>query len=224
MADPEIRADAPVLDEASVSDARLVELVRQGDRDAFGDLVRRYENRLISVVRRFVRDWEMARDLAQEAFLKAYERLDQFDPSRRFAPWLFRIGVNVALDHLRKTKRRGWLGLFSQRRDERPVDPPMRDPRLAQDLEQEVHTVLQMIPENYRMVLVLRDLENFSTSEIAAITNRKEATIRWRLAEARKEFQRLWTERQQRQGGAPRNAPDTVTPTEDQGTDHALEQ
>jgi RNA polymerase sigma-70 factor (ECF subfamily) len=224
MADPEIREEAPVLDEASVSDARLVELVRQGDRDAFGDLVRRYENRLISVIRRFVRDWETARDLAQEGFLKAYERLDQFDPSRRFAPWLFRIGVNVALDHLRKTKRRGWLALFSQRRDERPVDPPTRDPRVAQDLEQEVHTVLQMIPENYRMVLVLRDLENFSTSEIAAITNRKEATIRWRLAEARREFQRLWTERQERQGGAPRKALNTVTPTEDQGTDHALEQ
>src|SRR5687767_11184605 len=119
MADPDLRAEAPVLDEASVSDARLVELVRQGDREAFGDLVRRYENRLISVIRRFVRDWETARDLAQEAFLKAYERLDQFDPSRRFAPWLFRIGVNVALDHLRKTKRRGWLALFSQRRDER---------------------------------------------------------------------------------------------------------
>lgn len=207
MADPEIRAETPVLDEASVSDARLIELVRQGERDAFGDLVRRYENRLISVIRRFVRDWETARDLAQEGFLKAYERLDQFDPSRRFAPWLFRIGVNVALDHLRKTKRRGWLALFSQRRDDRPVDPPMRDPRIARDLEQEVHTVLQMIPENYRMVLVLRDLENFSTSEIAAITNRKEATIRWRLAEARREFQRLWTERQQRQGGAPAKSP-----------------
>jgi RNA polymerase sigma-70 factor (ECF subfamily) len=74
------------------------------------------------------------------------------------------------------------------------------------------------------MVLVLRDLENFSTSEIAAITNRKEATIRWRLAEARREFQRLWTERQERQGGAPGNAPETVTPTEDQGTENALEQ
>lgn len=202
MAESELRSDVTVLDEASVSDARLVEMVRQGDRDAFGQLVRRYENRLISVIRRFVRDLETARDLTQEGFIKAYERLDQFDPSRRFAPWLFRIGVNVALDYLRKTKRRGWFALFSQRRDDRPVEPPMRDPRIARDLEQEVHQVLQMIPENYRMVLVLRDLENFSTSEIAAITNRKEATIRWRLAEARREFQRLWTERQERQGGS----------------------
>lgn len=216
MADSDLRSDVPVLDEASVSDARLVEQVRLGDRDAFGGLVRRYEARLISVIRRFIHDLETARDLAQEAFLKSYERLDQFDPGRRFGPWLFRIGVNVALDYLRKRRRRGWFALFSQRRDERPIDLPVRDPRQARDLEQEVHQVLQMIPENYRIVLVLRDLENFSTSEIAAITHRKEATIRWRLAEARREFQRLWKARQEAQGITPL----PTTETENHELDH----
>jgi len=195
MSERELHSSSTALEEASVSDARLIEEVRRGEQEAFGQLVRRYEARLINVIRRFVRDLESARDLAQETFLKAFERLNQFDPSRRVGPWLFRIGVNLALDSIRQRKRRGWFALFSQRRDERPVDPPTRDPRLALDLEQEVQKVLEMIPEKYRMVLVLRDLENFSTSEIAAITDRKEATVRWRLAEARREFQRLWQAR-----------------------------
>lgn len=177
------------------SDARLVEDARRGGRDAFGDLVLRYERRLIRVLLRFVSDIELAKDLAQETFLRAYERLDQFDPSRRFGPWLFRIGVNLTLDYLRKRKRRGRWSLFSDAGRDTLPDPPVADPRKALDTTQEVRAVLEMIPDKYRSVLILRDLENFSTSEIAAILNRKEATIRWRLAEARSRFQKLWSKR-----------------------------
>lgn len=190
-------ADAQSFDSgAAISEARLVDDARRGDQGAFGELVLRYERRLIRVISRFVTDWEMARDLAQEAFLRAYERLDQFDPSRRFGPWLFRIGVNLTLDFLRKRKRRGRWALFSESPTERLPDPATPDPRTATELSQEVRAVLERIPEKYRSVLVLRDLENFTTSEIAAILNRKEATIRWRLAEARNRFQKIWTKRQ----------------------------
>jgi RNA polymerase sigma-70 factor, ECF subfamily len=182
--------------EQGISDARLVEAARRGDRDAFGALVRRYERRLVRVIFRFLPDQELARDSAQEAFLRAYERLDQFDPSRRFGPWLFRIGVNLTLDYLRRRKRRGKWSLFSDAPADHPPEPAAPDPRNALDLSQEVHRVLEEVPEKYRSVLVLRDLEGFSTSEIAAVLGRKEATIRWRLAEARSIFQRLWSRRQ----------------------------
>ena len=82
------------------SDARLVEEARRGDSDAFGQLVLRYERRVIRVIRRFISDEQIALDLTQEAFLRAYDRLEQFDPSRRFGPWLFRIAVNLTYDHL----------------------------------------------------------------------------------------------------------------------------
>lgn len=195
MAEHEIQAPQADSVRTAASDARLVEDARRGDREAFGDLVRRYERRLIRVILRFVPDVETARDLAQETFLRVWNRLDQFDPSRRFGPWLFRIGVNLTLDHLRKRKRRGrWL-LFSESSSEKPPDPGVADPRDALDLGQEVRAVIEQIPEKYRSVLVLRDLENFSTSEIAAVLGRKEATIRWRLAEARNMFQKLWARR-----------------------------
>lgn len=197
MSEPETRPVEEALSPGgNVSDARLVEEVRRGDHHAFEVLVHRYEGRLMSVLLRFVQDRELTRDLAQETFLRVYERLDQFDPSRRFGPWLFRIGVNLTLDYLRKRKRRIWPSLFSDSRVEKGPDPAVADPRQALDLEQEVRKVLEAIPEKYRTVLILRDLENFSSSEIAAILHRKEATVRWRLAEARMRFQELWMRRQ----------------------------
>ena len=189
---------------SAVSDARLVDSARRGDRDAFGELVLRYERRLLRLILRFVPDFELGRDLTQETFLRVYERLDQFDPSRRFGPWLFRIGVNLTLDHLRRRKRRVRWSLFSDSPADRPPDPLTPDPRQALDVSQEVQAVLDEMPEKYRSVLVLRDLENFSTSEVAAILNRKEATIRWRLAEARNRFKELWGRRQA--GGSPASA------------------
>ena len=211
MSEPQTELFDETLPESAGSDARLVEDVRRGNGEAFGNLVRRYEMRLMSVILRFVKDRELARDLSQETFMRAYERLDQFDPARRFGPWLFRIGVNLTLDHLRKRKRRLWGILFSDSGLEKSPDPPTRDPRQQLDLEQEVREVLSGIPEKYRTVLILRDLENFSTSEIAAIVNRREATIRWRLAEARQRFQQIWTSRQE---GRP--LPSALAPDDDQ--------
>ena len=139
---------------SQASDARLVEQVRKGDSDAFGTLVARYERRVLKVVRRFIADADGAQDLIQETFLKAFDRLDQFDPSRRFGPWLFRIAVNATYDHLRKIKRRGKWALFSEAGEERLPDPPAPDPLGELDLSHEVRTVLEGIPETYRTVLV----------------------------------------------------------------------
>jgi RNA polymerase sigma-70 factor (ECF subfamily) len=180
----------------AISDARLVDEARRGDTEAFGQLVLRYERRVIRVIRRFMPDDQMAQDLTQEAFLRAFDRLEQFDPSRRFGPWLFRIAVNLTYDHLRRVKRRGKWALFSETGQERTPDPATADPRAHLDLSQEVQVVMADVPEAYRTVLILRDLEGFSTSEVAAVTERSEATIRWRLAEARRMFREVWERRE----------------------------
>lgn len=198
MTEPNLELESDDLASA-VNESRLVEEARRGNRQAFGELVMRYERRLIRVIQQFVKNLELAEDLAQETFMKVFQRLDQFDPSRRFGPWLFRIGVNLTLDYIRRRKRRGWWLLFTDRSGEKSPDPEIADPRQAMDLRQEVETVLEQIPENYRIVLILRDLQNFSTSEIATMLDRKEATIRWRLAEARNMFQEIWVKRRDSQ-------------------------
>ena len=177
------------------TDARVVEEVRRGNRDAYGVLVSRYEKKLQRVLRRLVRDPEQSRDLAQETFLKVYQHLDQFDTSRRFGPWLFRVGVNLAVDWLRRRKPTVRLSQMA-REDGNAMDVIDPDPRPQIELEQEVQQVLQEIPVNYRTVLALRDLEGFSCSEVAAIEGRREATIRWRLSRAREMFRKIWERRQ----------------------------
>ena len=185
-------------------DARLVEQARAGDDRAFATLVTRYERALIRVLARLVHDDELARDLAQETFWKVYNRLDRFDTSRRFGPWLFRIGVNLTLDALRRHEPPPAASLDRSVGDGRKAfELPDPDPRIKAELVQEVQFILEKIPIAYRTILVLRDLEGFSSAEVAAIVGRREATVRWRLAKARDLFREHWERRHDltRRGG-----------------------
>jgi RNA polymerase sigma-70 factor (ECF subfamily) len=195
-------------DESNLNDAWLVEHARHGDHQAFAVLVRRYERKLIRVLTRLVREPEQARDLAQETFWRVYTRLHRFDTARRFGPWLFRVGVNLGLDWLRSTKCEPPSAASIDRihgDGQVTFELPDPDPRIQADLVQEVQFILGLMPVGYRTILVLRDLEGFSSSEVAAIVGRREATVRWRLAKARGKFREIW---QRRQDGALGDAKD----------------
>jgi len=195
-------------DEANLNDAWLVDRARHGDHAAFAILVRRYERKLIRVLARLVRDPELARDLAQETFWRVYSRLDRFDTARRFGPWLFRVGVNLGLDQLRRSRSEPSPPASIDRTHSEgrlPFELPDPDPRIQAELAQEVQYILAQLPVSYRTILVLRDLEGFSSSEVAAIVGRREATIRWRLSKARDKFREVW---QRRQDGTQREAKD----------------
>jgi len=175
-------------DESSLNDAWLVERARHGDHTAFAVLVRRYERKLIRVLTRLVRDPELARDLAQETLWRVYSRLERFDTARRFGPWLFRVAVNLGLDWLRRSRSELPPPASIDRHygdGQLPFELPDPDPRIQTELTQEVQYILAQLPVSYRTVLVLRDLEGFSSSEVAAIVGRREATVRWRLSKAR---------------------------------------
>jgi RNA polymerase sigma-70 factor (ECF subfamily) len=189
-------------DESNLNDAWLVERARHGDHAAFAVLVRRYERKLIRVLARLVRDPELARDLAQETFWRVYSRLERFDTARRFGPWLFRVAVNLGLDWLRRSRSEPAPPASIDRPHgdgQLPFELPDPDPRIQTELAQEVQYILAQLPVSYRTILVLRDLEGFSSSEVAAIVGRREATVRWRLSKARDKFRELW---QRRQDGA----------------------
>jgi RNA polymerase sigma-70 factor (ECF subfamily) len=137
-----------------------------------------------------------------------YTRLDRFDTARRFGPWLFRVGVNLALDWLRSIKSQPSPPASIDRTDRNgkaTFDLRDPDPRIQAEIVQEVQFVLALMPASYRTILVLRDLEGFSSSEVAAIVGRREATVRWRLSKAREKFRDIW---QRRQDGARGGAQD----------------
>jgi len=201
--EPTMDAGTPPSKQSSASkaedsgDARLVELARSGDDAAFATLVTRYERKLIRVLNRLVHDEELARDLAQETFWKVYNRLDRFDTSRRFGPWLFRVGVNLGLDQLRRREGPPTSSIDRPGRTAaKAMELPDPDPRVRQEVAQEVRFVLDRVPLPYRTILLLRDVEGFSSAEVAAIVGRREATIRWRLAKARELFRVQWERRQ----------------------------
>jgi RNA polymerase sigma-70 factor (ECF subfamily) len=186
---------------AEAGDARLVERARTGDDDAFAVLVARYERKLLRVLTRLVHDEELARDLAQETFWRVYTRLDRFDTARRFGPWLFRVGVNLARDHHRRRNGPVASSIDCPTAHGRRIELPDPDPRKHEELAQEVHFVLGRLPLAYRTILILRDLEGFSSAEVAAIVKRREATVRWRLAKARELFRQVWERRENAEQG-----------------------
>jgi RNA polymerase sigma-70 factor (ECF subfamily) len=116
--------------------------------------------------------------------------------------------VNLSLDWIRSSRAEhsAPASLDRTRKDgELRFELPDADPRIQADLAQEVQHVLAQLPASYRTILVLRDLEGFPTSEVAAIVGRQEATIRWRLAKAREKFREIW---QRRLDGSNREAMD----------------
>ena len=195
MTSPE-RAAVGAPDSAPAADNGLLAALRAGDERAFERLVRLYGPRLLAVARRLLRDEEDARDAVQEAFLAAYRGLAGFAGGSHVAIWLYRVVVNAALMHLRCCRRQheepieALLPRFQP--DGHLVDHPSVDwvePVEALLRRVEVRElVLQSIdrlPESYRRVLVLRDLEELSTAEVAALLDLTENAVKVRLHRAR---------------------------------------
>jgi RNA polymerase sigma-70 factor (ECF subfamily) len=184
----------------------LIRACQAGDAAAFRRLVEGYERRVYGVAYAVVHDRELARDIAQEAFLRVHRSLHTFDPTRSFYTWLYQIVVNLGIDALRKRKHMIPVDLEAAGgvpdRGEAPGESLQR--RETREL---VRRILDQLPVDYRVALTLRDLQGFSAPEIAAMAGVTPVTIRWRIHEARKRFKVLW-EKQESAARASRTPED----------------
>lgn len=180
------------------SDLDLLHKCRNANRDvsdaAFAELVARYGPRLYRMVYRVIGDRYEAWDLCQEAFVRAFTSLYKFDERLSFYTWLYKIGTNLTIDTLRRRRIRRNVALAE------PdllvsVQPPPEEILQSSERAQHVQEVLSRLPEKYRMVLVLRDMEGFTPREMVKILNVPGPLIRWRLHHARKLFKDLWSKR-----------------------------
>ena len=188
--------------EERISERDLVLLLLSGDELAFERLVREQGGRLLALARRFLRDEEEARDAVQEGFLSAYKALDRFDQGSRLSTWLHRIVVNACLMRLRSRRRRpeepieDFLPRFQadghQVRHPTPEWEGSAETLLAQSQTREiVREAIDRLPESYRTVLLLRDIEEFSTQETARSLGVTENAVKVRLHRARQALRGL---------------------------------
>ena len=161
-------------------DAKLVTQVQQGDRKAFEMLVAKYEKPIFNTAYRMLHNADDAADITQAAFVKAFEKIDTYNPSFKFFNWLYRITVNESLNTINRRKRRR----------EFEYDPPARVPTPDEDLRlTEMGNILQraldVLSFDQRVVIVLKHLMLLSYSEIATILEIPEKTVKSRLFTAR---------------------------------------
>lgn len=191
--------------ERQAEDLALVTRILGGDDDAFRELVERYQKRLYWLAHDILMDAEEARDAVQESFIRVHAALDRYDPRRDFQNWIYRIARNLAIDALRRRRRRATLvGEIEG------VAPPAQGPRVdasaraeAEELRERVERALATLPIEYRLALTLREFHGLSPREIARVTDCTYPTARWRLHRARSLFKAAW-EAQEEQAPPPR--------------------
>lgn len=169
-----------------LADAALVRRAQQGDNQAFNLLVLKYQTRLEKVIARYVRDPHEVFDLTQEAFIKAYRALDHFRGSSSFYTWLYRIAVNTAKNYLiALTRRPPDRDVDAQLDIELRADVNPEQLLLRDEIERTVFQVINTLPLELRVAIILRELEGLSYDEIAQIMHCPLGTVRSRIFRAR---------------------------------------
>lgn len=174
-------------------DQQLVERVQRGDKHAFDLLVAKYQRKLGRLISRFVRDTGEAEDVTQEAFIKAYRALPGFRGDSAFYTWLYRIGINTAKNYLLANKRRPPTSTtFDAEEAESFEDAGLlheistpENELMSKQVVSVVQAALQLLPEDLRSALTLREIEGLSYEEIASVMNCPVGTVRSRIFRAR---------------------------------------
>ncbi|MFP4107043.1 MAG: sigma-70 family RNA polymerase sigma factor [Phycisphaerae bacterium] len=179
------------------ADETLVQHSREGDMQAFGALVAKYQDRIFNLVYRMIGNRAEAEEIAQDAFLKALERLDQFRGNSKFYTWLFRIAANLAISHRRRAGRIRFHSMtgpeefendrvdvltakLSERRTTRPDAAAM-----AGETSLRIARALEELDDDFRLVVVLRDVEEMDYAQIAECLGLPAGTVKSRLHRAR---------------------------------------
>lgn len=185
---------------ASRSDHQLVEATLGGDTSAYGELVRRHQDRLYHALAHTLDSTEDARDLVQEALVQAFVKLDTFQRAAAFYTWLYRIAFNLAISRRRRQRPRVSIDELREQSGNDPVSPA-EGPERRLDREEEsqrVRRALSALPEEQRQILVLREMEDCSYEQLSEMLDVPIGTVRSRLFRARLAL------REQLQGSEPK--------------------
>jgi len=178
--------------EKKSEERELLRRAQAGDPDAFGLIVQRHWKRAYWTAYDVLYDHDRAQDVAQEAFVKVHRALQSYDLGRDFASWLYRIVLNVAIDHKRKRDRDRSVPTDKINELVDARKQVIEDRQKAATIES-VEIVLQQLPDKYRIALKLKDIDGLSVDEVAQLLDVSYSTVRWRLHKARRLFRDKWT-------------------------------
>lgn len=190
---------------ADQDDNVLVQAILNGDPTAYRGLVERYQGRIYNIVFGMVRNQEDAEDLAQDAFVKAFRKIDTFRLESKFYTWLCRISVNTALDHLRKKSRRPTSefdeSIGTQDAEGNFIEAHNKENPEANTYNEQVRTRIisevEKLPDDQKQVVILREVDGLSYREISEIIGVPEGTVMSRLFYARKRLREALQDLQQ---------------------------
>ena len=173
------------------TDEDLVAAVLEGDRERFGDLIDRYQGRLVNYLFRLLRNADDAHDLAQEVLVKVYQVLDRYDPQYKFSTWLFRVAQNAAIDQIRRRR----LKVVSLRQEDEEgegrdwdLPSPERGPYgelRNQERGEAIQEAIESLPWEYRELILLRHFGELPYEEIARIKEMPLGTVKNKLFRGR---------------------------------------
>ena len=191
----ESRKTTPML--SGLPDESLMEGVVRGSEASFATLVERYRGRIINLVCRFINDRERAQEISQEVFLRVFIHRERYRPSGKFSTWMYTIAVNLAKNEIRRRVRaRGIVsldGLLEVTGDSSRFladHGPRPDRHLRQrEIQEHVGRAMEQLPEKYREVIILRDIQQLSYEEIEQVLGIPGGTVRSRINRARAALQ-----------------------------------
>lgn len=175
-----------------LTDAELIAAVLKGQKELFGELVERYQGRLVNYLFRLLRDLAEAHDLAQDVFLKVYQALDRYDPRYKFSTWLFRVAQNAAIDQIRRRRLR-FTSLDRpgpEGEEDRAWEFAGSEPSPYGDLRnrergEAIQRAIDALPWEYRELIVLRHYGELSYEEIAGLKKMPLGTVKNKLFRGR---------------------------------------
>ncbi len=175
------------------SDEQLMLNAGQGDRNAFDELVRRYSSRMVNVAYQVLGDRELAEDVAQETFLRAYKSAARYRQISKFSTWLYTIALNLCRNELRRRKFKTYsLEGMAERDEDSKIRVDIPDEKTQPDLDMErkeagtlVRQAVEKLPEKFKAPLVLRDIQELTYEEISKILDLPEGTVKSRINRGR---------------------------------------
>jgi RNA polymerase sigma-70 factor (ECF subfamily) len=197
MAEPAERKDLETSVPAPTEEMDLVHRAQRGDLEAYDELIKRYQERIYATVYHMTSNHDDANDLAQEAFIKAFQALKSFKGGSSFYTWLYRIAVNKTINFLKQRKNRTHMSLndldFNAEHDPDLMalisdNTPRRAAGLA-ELQEKLNAALMKLSEPHRLVVVMHDVQGMSHEEIAKTMECNIGTVRSRLFYARQQLQ-----------------------------------